>query len=111
MFVYICSESRSHACLAPQRRPTKSPSVSTTSVQPICFLTLTDSSAQRLMSNDFPLNHLRTLFTATVGVPYSSLFLTSLRHYILFSNSFTCNTYESSRKCCKQKTYDLDQAL
>src|SRR5258708_16468222 len=30
----------------------------------------------------------------------------SLRPYFLFSKSFSCNTYGSPRKCCKQKTYD-----
>ena len=29
--------------------------------------------------------------------------------YIPLSKPFTCNTYESPRKCCKQKTYDLSQ--
>jgi len=33
--------------------------------------------------------------------------VTSLPPYFLFSKSFSCNTYGSPRKCCKQKTYAL----
>src|SRR5260370_6013428 len=31
--------------------------------------------------------------------------VTSLPPYFFFPNSFSCNTYASPRKCCKQKTY------
>jgi hypothetical protein len=98
----------SQARLNPRPALTKTTSAPSTSVQPICFLTLTDSSAQRLVSNDFLFNHFRTLFTATGGVPHFSLFVTSLPNHLLTSSSlsplaatFTC----PSRMCCKQQTY------
>jgi hypothetical protein len=105
-FVYIASHSRLHL----QPIPTRTTSVPSIPVQPICFLALTDSSARRLMPNDFALNDFRTLFTPTEGVPYSSLFLTSLPPCILFDKPISCNTYGSPRKCCKQKTCGLAKA-
>jgi hypothetical protein len=45
-----------------------------------------------------------------MGVPQFKFFpyvLTSLLPYLLFSKFFICNTYESPRKCCKQKTYGV----
>src|SRR5229473_6111889 len=40
------------------------------------------------------------------NVPHTPI-LTSLRPCFLLLNSFSCNTYGSPRKCCKQKTYGL----
>ena len=99
----------SHTRLVLQPGPAKTTSV-LSFVQPTCFLTLTDSPARRLIPNDFLFNHFRTLSTATEGMPHSSLFLSSLPHNvptILFPNFFSCNTYGSPRKCCKQRTYGI----
>src|SRR6266851_10188700 len=40
--------------------------------QPFCFDTLTDSPTQRQPLNPFLINHFRTLFIATAGVPPNS---------------------------------------
>ena len=100
--VYIASHSRLHL----QPIPTRATSVPSASVQPICFLALTDSSARRLMPNDFALNDFRTLFTPTKGVPYSTSFLPSSPPYILFDKPFSRNTYGSPpTKALRCNTY------
>src|SRR5216684_7457460 len=82
---------------------------------------------QRVFHNSFAIKQFRTLskncrvyssasrfetrlfhpFAAEPGASISlvTYVLTPLLPSRLFSKSFSCNTYESPRKCCKQKTY------
>ena len=48
----------------------------------------------------------RSLFDGWPGRPFPYL-VTSLLPFSLFLKSFSRNTYGSTRKCCKQKTYGL----
>src|SRR5260370_42545060 len=69
-------------------------------IQGIPFQTVTHSLARRPAAIPFSINHCRTLFVLTEGVPSLHSNLSQLWCNL---SPFRINTYGPPRKCCKQR--------